>query len=162
MEWDCYRNSGLKLTGSNYNFIAKYLDHSTELNDVQAPSQVTGINAKNVTSSSLMLSWEAATDNRGISKYELYVDGKKTATTALTKIEFNRLVANKTYSFAIVAVDDAGNQSQISESYSVTTLPENVEETGEAKFMGIYSSLYFWRCSKLSRTRISCKMVDKK
>ncbi|MBP2099207.1 trypsin-like peptidase domain-containing protein [Enterococcus rivorum] len=135
-------NSGLKLTGSNYNFIAKYLDHSTELNDVQAPSQVTGINAKNVTSSSLMLSWEAATDNRGISKYELYVDGKKTATTALTKIEFNRLVANKTYSFAIVAVDDAGNQSQISESYSVTTLPENVEEKPEKPSSWVSTQVY--------------------
>lgn len=60
---------------------------------------------------SVVLTWDAATDALGIKHYE--VTGADTIITATKLIAtIGRLTADTPYSFSVVAVDHAGNRSQ--------------------------------------------------
>jgi chitodextrinase len=89
--------------------------------DTTAPTTST-LSASGTTTSSTNLSWVAATDNVGVTGYNVYQNGVfKTTTTALT-LAVAGLNASTTYSFYIVAKDAAGNSSAASNTVNVTTL----------------------------------------
>ncbi|MGX7243595.1 fibronectin type III domain-containing protein [Enterococcus quebecensis] len=120
------KNSGSKITRSNYEFIAEHLDQKET--DTQAPSQVTGLKATNVTKNSAQLSWNPSTDNVGVDKYEVYRNGTRIGESKTTNYAVNGLTADTSYTFTVVAVDKAGNRSQMSSGVTIRTEKESVTQ----------------------------------
>ena len=89
--------------------------------DTQAPSVPSGLSASNVTSSSLTLSWTAATDNVGVTGYEVFRNGASISTPSGTSASVTGLAASTAYSLTVRARDAAGNWSALSPALSVTT-----------------------------------------
>ena len=95
--------------------------------DTEAPTAPTGLTASNVTETTANLSWNASSDNTGVTEYEVYQGGSLLGTTANTSTQITGLVANTTYTFSVKAKDAAGNVSGSSNSINVTTgSPSNV------------------------------------
>lgn len=117
-----------------------YIDHpeyvnmvwGTQVADTQAPSPATNLAAGNGTASTIDLTWTAATDNIGISTYDIYVDGvlKTSISGTATSTTITGLTANTTYSFYIIAKDAAGNISPQSNTVQGTTTNTPPPSTG--------------------------------
>lgn len=89
--------------------------------DTTPPSVPTGLTSTGTTSTSVGLSWVASSDDVAVEGYLILRDGAEVGATTGTSFTDIGLVANTTYSFAIVAVDLAGNQSAPSASVAITT-----------------------------------------
>ena len=91
--------------------------------DTEAPSAPADLAASNISQSSANLSWSAATDNVGVTGYDIYQDNNKIASTtaAITAYQVTGLSALVPYNFYIVAKDAAGNFSAGSNTVNVTT-----------------------------------------
>ncbi|MGB8194872.1 MAG: PA14 domain-containing protein [Chitinophagaceae bacterium] len=70
---------------------------------------------------SVSLKWDASTDDAGVSKYDIYVNGAKLFTTDQTSYIVNELDSFQRYNFAVRAKDVAGNLSPFSNQISVVT-----------------------------------------
>ncbi|WP_167286385.1 fibronectin type III domain-containing protein [Paraflavitalea devenefica] len=146
--YDVYRN-GIKLNGSlvtattyavtgltaatAYQFYiqAKDAAGNTSANsavlavttpDTQAPTAPADLTATNLTQTSLTLSWTAATDNVGVTGYDVYQGIVKINSTPVTATfyDISGLTTSTTYTFYVQAIDAAGNTSD-SGSLTVTT-----------------------------------------
>jgi len=91
--------------------------------DTTAPTTPSGLAASAVTSTSLTLSWNASTDNVGVTGYQVYRGGTQVASPSGTSASITGLSAAVPYSFTVSAVDAAGNVSALSAALSVTTPP---------------------------------------
>ncbi len=89
--------------------------------DTQAPSAPTGLAYSNVTQISVGLSWNASSDNIGVTGYKIYKNGAFLANSTSTSYSVNALSAGTTYQFYVKAYDAAGNLSDASSTVSVTT-----------------------------------------
>ena len=105
-------------------------------NDIVAPSTVSGLTASDITETSLVLNWTAATDNVAIDKYQIFRDAALLAETSSLSLSDSGLSAATAYEYSVVAFDSNGNQSA-PVSLSVSTLeapivlPEEEEEVGD-------------------------------
>ena len=90
--------------------------------DTQAPSVPTGLSASNITQTTLSLSWNASTDNVGVTGYDVYQGASNLGTVTGTSANITGLTANTSYTFSVRARDAAGNVSSASSSINVTTL----------------------------------------
>ncbi|WP_442787762.1 reprolysin-like metallopeptidase [Flavobacterium suncheonense] len=91
------------------------------LADTTAPTAST-LSASGTTTSSTNLSWTAATDNTGVTGYNVYQNGVLKTTTTATSLVVSGLSASTTYNFYVTAKDAAGNVSSASNTINVTTL----------------------------------------
>ncbi|MFF1545674.1 carbohydrate binding domain-containing protein [Streptomyces sp. NPDC058291] len=89
--------------------------------DTQAPTAPGGLTSTGKTSSSVSLSWNAASDNVGVTGYDVYSGSAKVLTVSGTSATVSGLSASTAYSFSVRARDAAGNTSAASNSVSVTT-----------------------------------------
>jgi hypothetical protein len=89
--------------------------------DTQAPTAPANLTASAVSSSQINVSWTAATDNVGVSGYNIYRGGSKIASTSSTSYSDTGLTASTTYSYTVKAYDAAGNVSGASNTASATT-----------------------------------------
>ena len=80
-------------------------------NDNEAPTVPTNIVLSNITTSSINVSWTAATDNEAVTKYEIYANGNLNGETASTNYTATGLNANTSYAITVLAKDLAGNAS---------------------------------------------------
>ena len=80
--------------------------------DTQAPSVPGSVAASNVTTNSASISWNASTDNVGVTGYDVYVGGSVVGSTASTSYNLAGLSPNTSYTVAVRAKDAAGNESQ--------------------------------------------------
>ncbi len=125
---------------------ATTVDPATDPVPPTAPSR---LRAGDVTSSTVELRWDAATDDQRVAAYDVYRDGAlteslpgDTLTTTLTGLS-----PATAYAFTVTARDAADNASPASNTLSVTT-DEAVGEGGYAKVgyfvqWGIYGRQYF-------------------
>ena len=79
--------------------------------DTQAPSVPSGLKASAASAGEIDLSWSASTDDLAVAGYRVYRDGTLIATAGSTSWFDTGLAAGSTHSYAIVAVDAAGNAS---------------------------------------------------
>lgn len=91
--------------------------------DTTPPSTPTGLTASGVTSTSVNLSWNASTDNVGVTGYEVFRNGTLAATVGGTSTTVSGLSPSTAYQFTVRARDAAGNTSGNSTAVNVTTLP---------------------------------------
>lgn len=89
--------------------------------DTEAPTAPTSLSASNVTETSFTLSWNASTDNIGVTGYDIYQDGSFLASTSNTSYDVTGLSASTTYAYYVKAKDAAGNVSAASNTLEVTT-----------------------------------------
>ena len=90
--------------------------------DTQAPSTPTNLAATAVSSSQINLSWTAATDNIGVTNYEIWRNSIRIATIGnVTSFGDTGLAASTTYSYFVKTKDAAGNVSANSNSVSADT-----------------------------------------
>ena len=104
--------------------------------DTQAPTAPTNLTASNVTDSTADLSWNASTDNVGVTGYEVFEGGISIGTVAGTSAGITGLLPNSSYSFTVRAFDAAGNNSGFSNTENVTT-------TGTGGGPGVIAGYYF-------------------
>lgn len=89
--------------------------------DTEAPTNPTNLSASNVTDTTVDLSWNASTDNVGVTGYEVFEGGTSLGTVAGTSANVTGLTAGTSYSFNVRAYDAAGNNSGLSNTVTVTT-----------------------------------------
>ena len=89
--------------------------------DSQPPSVPANLSATTVaqtqsTPGAVNLSWDASTDNIGVSGYAIYRDGTQIGTTAGTETTYadQTVQPNTTYGYQVLATDAYGNQSALS------------------------------------------------
>jgi len=91
-------------------------------NDVTAPNAPANLIFGNVTQTSFGLSWDASTDNIGVSGYDIYFGNTLKASTTTTTYTITGLTCNTIYpDITLKARDVAGNTSIASNGVSVTT-----------------------------------------
>ncbi len=96
--------------------------------DNSSPSAPTSLTGTASSTTTVALSWNAATDNVGVTGYKVYQDNVEIATNwAGTTYNVNGLSPAISYDFKVRASDAAGNDSVDSNSITVTT---NSESTG--------------------------------
>ncbi|MBN8565424.1 MAG: fibronectin type III domain-containing protein [Flavobacteriales bacterium] len=94
--------------------------------DTTAPTAPT-LSASGTTQTSTNLSWSGATDNVGVTGYDVLRNGTIIgSTTTATTFSVTGLTASTTYTFNVRAKDAAGNISVNSNTVSVTTLANTV------------------------------------
>ncbi len=121
--------------GTNYNFVVKALDaagnESVDSNqisvmtnsgpDTQAPT-APSLSSTGHTDTTVDLSWGAATDDTGVTGYQIFKDGVlETTLGSVGTYQVIGLTASTAYSFTVTALDAAGNESLASNAISVTT-----------------------------------------
>lgn len=90
--------------------------------DIIPPTVPTGLTKNTVTATSVVLSWAAASDDVGVSGYEIYRNGSFIGSSATTSyVDTNGLLASTPYSYSVRAVDAAGNKSTPSSALQVIT-----------------------------------------
>jgi uncharacterized delta-60 repeat protein len=111
---------------SNFDLaLARYVnDIATAPRDTTPPTTPDALAATASSSSTIDLSLTASTDDVGVTGYEVFRDGGATAvgTTSGTTFSDTGLAPDSTHSYAVVAVDAAGNRSALSNTASATTL----------------------------------------
>ncbi|WP_283641278.1 GEVED domain-containing protein [Mesonia mobilis] len=89
--------------------------------DTEAPSAPTNLSANNVTETTVDLSWNASSDNVGVTGYDVYQGSSLLGSATGTTAQITGLTANTSYSFYVEAKDAEGNISAASNTVSVTT-----------------------------------------
>ena len=80
--------------------------------DDQAPSVPGTPEIAERTGSSITLKWEKSRDNVGVKEYRLYRDGEMVYSGGETVYKDSGLLENTVYSYCVMAVDQAGNESE--------------------------------------------------
>ncbi|MBA7588609.1 hypothetical protein ES708_30673 [subsurface metagenome] len=129
-------------SGTDYNFHVQAFDGAgntsgnsntiyvtTETNtDTEPPTQPAGLTASGVGATQVSLSWTGSTDNVKVKGYKVYKNGIHFSTVDATNALITGLDPNTDYSFYVKAYDAAGNNSNNSNTVSVTTEKENPNE----------------------------------
>src|SRR5262249_51782559 len=86
--------------------------------DETPPTTPTNLTAT-VNANAISLSWTAAKDDFGVTGYRIFRDGGATPISTVTGTTFSDSGQSGTHSYAVAAVDEAGNQSGLSNSVTV-------------------------------------------
>ncbi|MBP4140103.1 endonuclease [Flavobacterium geliluteum] len=127
------RNNAIYARQNNRN---PFIDHPEYVNqiwggtssgDTQAPTAPASLASTSKTATSITLTWNASSDNVGVTGYNVYANNTlKTTVTGLTAT-ITGLTASTSYSIYVKAKDAAGNTSATSNTISVIT---NANGTG--------------------------------
>ncbi len=91
--------------------------------DIQPPTAPTGLTATALSPGSVQLSWNPATDDHGVARYNIYRAGTKVGEAAATTyVDSTGLNANTVYLYEVSAVDGASNEGPRSSAVPVATL----------------------------------------
>lgn len=141
--WD---NNG----GQNYKFATgtSTFDHGVitlgaPAEDTEIPTTPTNVHVTSSTTTSITLSWTASTDNVGVSGYEVYRNGNKAGTSAMTTYTDSGLTSSTLYSYTVKAYDAAGNISLPSTAVSGSTSAGN---TATIYYKRGFATPYFHYC----------------
>ena len=93
----------------------------TTTKDIIAPTTPNNLIVTGTTRSSISLSWDPSSDNVGVYKYDVYIDGVKAYITSNTTINISNLDSFKTFGLYVIARDLTGNQSPKSNQVSAST-----------------------------------------
>ncbi len=94
--------------------------------DTTPPTAPTNLTATAASAAAVQLGWTAATDNVGVTGYQVVRDGTALpGTVSNTTFTDTGVVAGRTYSYSVRAIDAAGNLGPASDPASVTTPTAN-------------------------------------
>ncbi|WP_329125168.1 GH12 family glycosyl hydrolase domain-containing protein [Streptomyces sp. NBC_01465] len=121
---------GQGLASNSFSFSAS--SRSTG-GDTQAPTVPAGLTVTGTTPSGASLSWAAATDNTGVTGYDVFRGGTQVGTVSGTTFTDSGLTASTAYSYTVRAHDAAGNVSAQSSPVTATTRPGSTGGGGSLK-----------------------------
>ncbi len=110
--------------------------------DTQPPTAPLGLTASDLTSGSVKLVWNPATDNSGVvAGYRIYRDTKLLDTVKVPGFSDCTVGANTTYKYTVTAFDAAGNASAASNEVTLVTLanPQATDVTPPTAPTGLFS-----------------------
>lgn len=84
---------------------------SKTIKDMQAPTAPERLEYRGSNQYSVALRWNSSSDNVGVRRYDIYVNGVKFNSTTSTSFTVRGLDSLKYYAFTVKAVDEAGNTS---------------------------------------------------
>ena len=132
--------------GTTYNFVVKAVDAAGNIStanatatattpassDTVAPGAITGLAAQAISVSKVKLTWNAGTDNVGVTDYQVLQDGSPVAVVrdnGAAGYSYYRTGLNPftSYTFEVVAADKEGNVSTGNNTVSVTTLAADTQ-----------------------------------
>jgi hypothetical protein len=118
--------NGRSVTVTPIDSMGRRFDEVTyafESEDNEPPSVPTGLTAVALDSERVELSWQPATDNVGVTGYELVRDDASLVSLAQSQTSYidTGLTAGTTYRYQVRAVDAAGNRSEMSAAVSAST-----------------------------------------
>ncbi|MBK9394672.1 MAG: fibronectin type III domain-containing protein [Uliginosibacterium sp.] len=98
--------------------------------DVTPPSVPTGMRADGRTATSVSLSWGAANDDQGVAGYQIYRNGVLVSTVQGNLLNYidTGLSAGTSYQYSVKALDAAGNLSDASASFLVSTAGQSTPD----------------------------------
>lgn len=108
--------------------------------DVTAPSIPTTLKATSKNGNAASLTWTASTDNRGVTKYDIYRNAVVVGSSTSNGYIDSGLSGQTTYSYLVRACDAVGNCSAQSTAYSHTTPIYQVDTTPPIVPTGLVSS----------------------
>ena len=98
--------------------------------DRKPPTKPINLRATSLTAYRVTLAWDPSTDNSGTFTYQVWVSYGFTHSVPQAQTSFSLgVVPNNTYSFYVYAVDGSGNQSQRSNTVSVTVPADTTAPT---------------------------------
>ncbi|MBB6463125.1 fibronectin type III domain-containing protein [Flammeovirga kamogawensis] len=105
----------------------------SEGEDNEAPTKPSDLASSNITQNSITLSWTTATDNIGVVGYKIKQDGGELSSriTDGTSTTISGLQPETEYSFSVIAYDAAGNDSEMSDVHTVSTIAVPTNPDGE-------------------------------
>lgn len=122
------RNNAIYARQNNRN---PFIDHPEYVNqiwggtsgsgDTTAPSTPTSLASTAKTATSITLTWNASTDNVGVTGYDVYANSALKTTVSGTTATISGLTASTAYSIYVKAKDATGNTSASSNTINVTT-----------------------------------------
>jgi len=119
-DWTTYSVGVLALDAANNRSAMATISATTA--DGIAPTAPTSVTAVGVTKNRIMFQWSGATDNVGVTRYNIFLNGAYSKTVTATQSEFLSLASSTVYSVRVQAVDAAGNRSPLSNTLTLTTL----------------------------------------
>ena len=138
------RNAGYFESGINVLELQQYGTGTPPPSDTQAPTVPANLTASNITANSFTLAWSPASDNVGVTAYDVFQNGNKVNSVTSTSASLSGLSASTTYTMTVKARDAAGNVSAASPALSVSSAAAPVTGTPEARwilnFGGPYSA----------------------
>ena len=108
-------------TSNNKSGYSAEVVYTVPILDLTAPSTPTSIQATTISTSQINLSWNASSDNIGVTGYRIYRDSTQIATAFNTAYQDTGLSSSTTYAYTVSAYDAAGNESEQSSASSTTT-----------------------------------------
>jgi len=108
-----YRVSSFDAAGDNSAWTATPVSVTTPTAnaDTQAPTVPGNLAGKAASSTQINLTWSAATDNKGVAGYYVYLNDAILAKVTGTSFSHTGLAAATTYNYRVSAFDAAGNNS---------------------------------------------------
>jgi chitodextrinase len=116
-----YSVSAYDAAGNISALSSPVIAQTSPASDVTPPSVPTNLQASNVTSTTLKISWTASTDDVAVAGYQVFRNGAKVATTTTTSYTDTGLAPSATYTYAALAYDSSNNLSGQSAQLTVTT-----------------------------------------
>ncbi|WP_203922764.1 fibronectin type III domain-containing protein, partial [Rugosimonospora africana] len=104
--------------------------------DTSPPSAPTGLTSPSHTATTIALSWNAATDNLGVTGYQVYRGTTQVGSPTGTSYTDTGLTPSTQYSYTVRARDAAGNLSTASSPVTVTTGAASQPGSYEAEATG--------------------------
>ena len=120
-------DSLLSVGPHSINTLAMHLEAYDPADDTEAPTAPVNLRISDLTRESFTLAWDASADNVGVHYYTVFLDGDSLGSTSETDYQVTGLEAGSTYTLAVSASDDAGNESDLSEELKVTTLMQDLD-----------------------------------
>ena len=101
---------------------------TANITDITPPSAPGGLTVTSTAPSSVSISWNAASDNIGVTAYRIYREGAILETSLALSYTDSDLSPGYSYTYAVSAIDEAGNESalsaEVTASHDDTTPPE--------------------------------------
>ncbi len=136
---------------------------ATTQSDTIPPSAPSNLAVSSTTNTSANLIWNAATDNVGIDRYDVYINGVKSYTTKDTSIIINGLTSGKLYTFYVKAKDLSGNYSTQSNQVSAPAISQGLQYKyyeGSWSVLPDFNTLTPVKTGVSTNTDISVRNVD--
>lgn len=89
--------------------------------DTEPPTAPQNVVASDISEGSLLLTWDASTDNTEVARYEVFANFISKGNTTDTFMELTGLDCDGAYSLVVKAIDLDGNVSESSEAVAIST-----------------------------------------
>ena len=166
-----YQVAVVNAGGTSNSFTFTVTDNSTPT-DITTPSAPSNLSATAVSSSQVDLSWNASSDNVGVTGYRVYRNDDLITTVTNNSYSNTGLTPNTSYGYYVRAIDAAGNVSGPSTLASVTTqgntTPTPVEKSititsplaGQVLTAGDSNNKITWTSTGFSQVKIELCLAN--